>query len=251
MDKNKQFPGKMDKTTERKYKQTYFVGNKKLKHVKLFENFDKINEAVKGTATIKGEEEKERVFNATKKFMAQVEELHREIKEYNDLMKLMDVMKEKSKRINVLKEQLLPGLQRINATNVRLEDFVINVKENVKTKGERITYSYKEISEALEALIPVTEKTKKQIESIRELNKKVNPSEVIKSYDLHISKLDEGVVDWVKSIFGKLATTFKKMWDKIAGNTDSLNDSIDKLADKVAPLGAKIPSEEAAMKKIA
>lgn len=39
MSKDKQFPGKMDKTTERKYKQTYRVGYKKLKHVKLFEEF--------------------------------------------------------------------------------------------------------------------------------------------------------------------------------------------------------------------
>ena len=38
---NKQFPGKMDRTSERKYKTTYPMKHgKKLKHVKMFENFD-------------------------------------------------------------------------------------------------------------------------------------------------------------------------------------------------------------------
>jgi hypothetical protein len=39
--KDKQFPGKMDRTSERKYKTTYPMEHgKKLKHVKMFENFE-------------------------------------------------------------------------------------------------------------------------------------------------------------------------------------------------------------------
>lgn len=38
--KKTEFPGKMDKTTKRKYKTTYKMGYGKLKHVKMFENFD-------------------------------------------------------------------------------------------------------------------------------------------------------------------------------------------------------------------
>jgi hypothetical protein len=44
--KDKQFPGKMDRTSERKYKTTYPMKHgKKLKHVKMFENFD-VNENI-------------------------------------------------------------------------------------------------------------------------------------------------------------------------------------------------------------
>lgn len=244
MDKN--FPNNMDKPNRRKY----FVGRKQLKHVQLFEGF--VNEAVKGTMVVKDEKEKTKVLTATNKFVAQVRELERLLKEYKQMESMMELMKTKSKQIDVLKEQLLPGLLKANAQSIRIEDLLLQVDEIVKTKAQKITYSYKEISEALEALIPVTNESKAQIEAIREMNKKINPAEVIKSYDIHVQKVEEsGVFDWIKAVFGKLAGAFKQAWSKVMGTTEKLADNLDELSDKLRPLNIQLMTQQAAEKKAA
>jgi predicted nucleic acid-binding Zn-ribbon protein len=228
----------MDKTTKAKYR---------LKHVGLFENFD-LSEAT-AKITSKEEVDVEKTARINREFVNQIKQLAALSEEYKALDNIIKVFEDKAKKIQVLKEQILPVLQKYNAQFLRIEDLVVEVNKKEKLKGERITYSYKEISEALESLIPVTEQSKKAIEDIKELNKKINPAEKLISWDVTATRVQEGLGSWIKDVFGKLADTFSKIWDRLTGNTEELESNIDELSTKLKPIGIRVPSTSEVMKK--
>jgi hypothetical protein len=236
---HKQFPGRMDKTKKATYK---------LKHVGLFENFD-VNEA-EATVTRKKEVDEQKKARVNRDFVNKIKELASLTEEYKALDNVIKAFEQKAEKIKLIKEQVLPVLQKYKAQFMRIEDLVVEVTSKEKLKGERITYSYKEISEAFEALIPVTEESKKSINNIKELNKKVNPAEKLVTWDVNVSRVQEGLGDWIKDLFGKLADTFRTIWDKITGTTEKLESDIDNLSTKLQPIGIKVPSTSEVTKKM-
>jgi hypothetical protein len=166
----------------------------------------------------------------TKQFLAQVTELESLSAEYKALENIMLEMEKKADKIKLLKEQLIPELKRFDTQFMRINNFTIELKKSQKIKAQRTTYAYKEISEALEAMIPVTEVAKKMINDTKEMNKTIHPAEVLDSYDINVKKLAEGaVLDWIKDIFGKVAAPFKKFWDSFVKDLDTLESGLDTL----------------------
>lgn len=166
----------------------------------------------------------------TKEFFERIKELQQVSLEYQKMQAVMEEMKAKAKRIKVLEEQLLPDLEKLDQVWLKIDDYLIEVEKIKKHKSERTTYSYKEISEALEALIPVTEKSKKQIEDIRELNKTIHPGGETVTKKVKVTRIGENrILDWAKEAFGKLAGKFTELWSRITNDTNALDVLVDQL----------------------
>lgn len=328
---HKQFPGKMEKTTKRTYKLSFKMGYGKLKHVKMFESFDAINEnfseeemekikeVIKKSTMMnlrkpledlgfivqvntydmpmppiivevrKNKNDKKRVVIVNRKYtddadfvhgeiamglmesaiqlnevsvkvkskeeiettksarvkrdvLTAVEDLYKKVNEYKAMMPILKAMEDKAKEIAILKDTLIPELQRYNALSFRIEKFLVELKKDVKMKGARTTYQYASV---VEDLAKIDKKMEALVNDTKEMHKTVHPAEAIESYDLAVSKVDEGVIDWIKDVFGKLASTFKGLWDKITGSVDDIEGSIDSLVKRT---GLDVPSTEEAIK---
>lgn len=344
MNKNnphKQFPGKMDKTVKKTYKTTFRMGYGKLKHVKLFENFDQeeklseaftpeeldsIKEVIKKTSFMnlqkpleelgfvvntetydqplppiiinvrKNKNDKEKVAILNRKYVGDsadfvhgeiamgimeklsivgfplnevqvkvkateevettksarvkrsvlvaVEDLYKKINEYKAMQPIIKAMEDKAQEIAILKDELIPELQKYNAQSFRIEKFLVELQKDIKMKGERTTYQYADV---VKDLAKISKKMEALVEDTKELHKTVHPAEAMEKYDLSVTKVDEGVVDWIKDVFGQLSSKFKSLWGQITGNVDELENYINELSKST---GIAVPSTADAIKEI-
>lgn len=198
------------KTTERKY----FKGTKKLKNIKMFEDFS-INEAdVDAVAA--------RKLRVTKDFKDQVTAMVEMSKKYQAMD---EELKKLGKLLGKQEGEIQKVLEKYGAVFVEIDSAIGKIAVELKDKPGKTTKSYKEISEALEELLPKTEEVVKQTTAIYDKFTKHNPDKKELQY-----KVQEGLMDWIKSVGG----WFKSAIDKLKGLLPSFEKSADKLKKAVA-----------------
>lgn len=203
-------PGVM-KTTERKY----FKGNKKLKNIKMYEDFSAVNEAdVDAVAA--------RKLRVTKDFKDQVTAMVEMSKKYQAMKEDLDKL---GKLLGKQEGEVQKVLEKYGAVFVEIDSAIGKIAVELKNKSGRETKSYKEISEALEELLPKTEEVVKQTTDIYNKFTKHNPDKKELEY-----KVQEGISDIVKSIGSWFKTQFSKLKSMLPG----FEKSADKLKAAVA-----------------
>jgi len=201
---------------------------KQLKHVKMFESFDIINEA---SATAVGSKNQ----RITKSFAKKVDDMVALAQKFETLSADYTAM---SKLLGKYEADVQEQLEQYGAQFIRIGNVAIELK---KTAG-RESKSYKQIAEALEAMLPVNKEMEAAIKNVVDLNTKINPDKVKMLYSVE----ENAVTDFVK----KLGSWFTKLWEKIKSHVGVLTSSVDDLSTKLKPLGIIVPSTAEAIKKI-
>lgn len=312
---HKQFPGKMDKTNKRTYKLSFKMGYGKLKHVKMFESFDAINENFsdeemekikevikKNSMTTlkkpledlgfivqvntydmpmppmiievrKNKNDKKRIVIVNRKYTDDADFVHGEVamglmekqiineasaeavgtknqritksfaKKVDDMVALAKKFEQvsedytaMSKLLGKYEADVQKELEQYGAQFIRIGNVAIELK---RIAGKE-TKSYKAISEAFEAMLPVNEEMEKAIKNVNDLNTKINPDKVKMLYSVE----ENAVSDFIK----KLGSWFTNIWKTIKEHVGSFTSSVDNLSDKLKPLGISVPSTADAMK---
>ena len=190
---------------------------------------------------VKAEAVAKKNLRITKKFAQKVDDMITLAKKFEKMSEEYAVM---SKLLGRHEKEVQDQLEKYGAQFIRIGAVAIELK---KIKG-RTTKSYKDISAALEELLPANDEMAKAIDNIEKLNTKVNPDKIKMEYSVEEGKVDEGIKDSVVRFTKALGSWFKELWGKITGHADELETSVDNVAAKLKPLGVKIPTTAEAIK---
>jgi hypothetical protein len=202
-------------------KRKYFQGTKKLKNLKMFEEFD-INE-------VEAEAIASRKLRVPAKFKADII-LAANLAE--ELAEVTEKQKQLAKQLSLVEEGaggIIETMQRYGSNALKIENIIAELEK----KPGKETTSWKGVSEALEKLIP---KMHEAIEKIHKANEHPAVEKLVMKYSIEKKKVDESLKDDVK-----------KTWDTIKGWFTSFARSIKELLPKFEDAAAEF---EAAAKKL-
>lgn len=239
-------------------KRTHFKGTKKLKHgIKLFEEFasaleetaNALEEAAKEPQVleIKTRDKKIKALLATiVEAQTKLDVINKAAKEYED------TLKEKNPELKEVFDKMRPTLETMSKSSdkmkkaiVKIDNFIVNVEYD---KGAKTTTEYKGALEDVmkkqyEVLVDhgfedLAVEIQKQSEKIIETYKKFhegNTAVVAKALDkveVSSKKLNEGLVDWIKTAKKWIADKFNDFKDYVSG-IDKSADKLEKIANSL------------------
>lgn len=194
----------------------HFEGNKKLKNIKMFEEFS-MNEAQSDAVA-------SRKLQTSKKFADEVAIM---IAASQDFAKMKKKLDEKGALLSKMEGSVQKTLEEYGAVFLEIDSAAGKIALELKKKDGKESKSYKSIAEAVEELLPQTKEIIKKTKAIHDKFTKINPGKTELEYSVQ-----EGLVDVLKSIGG----WFKSAWKGLKDMLPSFKKSATKLTNAVDAL---------------
>lgn len=256
---HKQFPGKMDKTTKRTYKLSFKMGYGKLKHVKMFESFDAINENF-------SDEEMEKIKEVVKK--GPLTSLRKPLEDLGFIVQvntydmpmppiIIEVRKNKNdkKRVVIVNRQYTDDADFVHGEIAMgiMEAAILIVNEAkqsapaVGTKNQRISKGFKKKVDDMIALAQKFEEVSEEYTAMSKLLGKYEQEvqDQLEKYGAQFIRIGSVAIE-LKNIAGKETKSYKNIAEALEGMLE-LSPEMEKAIKNVYDINTKINPDKVKM----
>ena len=224
---HKQFPGKMDKTTKRTYKLSFKMGYGKLKHVKMFESFDAINENF-------SDEEMEKIKEVIKK--GPMTSLKKPLEDLGFIVQvntydmpmppmIIEVRKNKNdkKRVVIVNRKYTDDADFVHGETAMgiMESAIVNEAQSAPAVGAKNQRISKDFKNKVDDMIALAQKFEKLSEEYTAMSKLLGKYEAdvqtqLEKYGAQFIRIGSVAIE-LKKIAGRETKAYKAIADALEG----------------------------------